>query len=551
MEYVATVLLLLVVVAATGVLNSFVKLPVPLVQIGVGAVLAWPLAGLHVSLDPEVFFLLFIPPLLFADGWRMPKREFWELRWPIATMALGLVLFTVAGVGEFIHWLIPGIPLPVAFALAAVLSPTDAVAVSALTGRMPMPRRLMHVLEGEALMNDASGLVAFKFALAAALTGVFSLRDAALSFVVIASGGLFTGWLLTWLLSRFRRRIINIAAEEPATEILLMLLLPFAAYIAAERFGFSGILAAVAAGMTLNFGDIMSSSTLMRVQSRGVWAMLESVFNGSIFLLLGMQLPDIVRAVARPDGHLASAWRLAALGGYVLAISLALIVLRFVWVWVAWRVMIGVDKLKGVQASLSRPSLRFCALTALSGVRGAVTLAGALSVPLTMAGGAPFAGRDLLIFLAAGVILLSLIGGSVALPLLLRGMRMPPGDPRRQEVREARASAAEAAIRAIEETHKKIVRPDDESDAALCADAAARVMERYRRRIDAEHGADDIRDQARRATEVEQQLRRAALQAERVELYRLRVMHRINDETLREILSDIDFAEISMGGVLK
>lgn len=172
MQSAYTVLILLMLVGVSRLIGRLIPLPLPLVQIGAGAVLAWPSLGLHVALDPELFLFLFLPPLLFSDGWRMPKRELWRLRGPILTLAVGLVLFTVVGAGYFIHWLLPGIPLPVAFALAAVLSPTDAVAVSAIArDRLPAP--LMHMLQGEALMNDASGLVTFKFALAAAITGVF------------------------------------------------------------------------------------------------------------------------------------------------------------------------------------------------------------------------------------------------------------------------------------------------------------------------------------------------------------------------------------------
>lgn len=549
MAVVFTVLILLFVVALTGVLVSFVRfLPVPLVQIAVGAMLAWPGAGLHIDLDPEIFFLLFIPPLLFADGWRMPKREFWHLRVPIITMALGLVLVTVVGVGWFIHWMIPSIPLAVAFALAAVLSPTDAVAVSALTGRMQMPSRLMHVLEGEAMMNDASGLVAFKFALIAATTGVFSLGNASLSFLVIAAGGLLAGWAVTWLFSLFHRHVLNSASEEPASVVLLLLLLPFAAYLVAEHFGFSGILAAVAAGMTVSFSDMLNVRSATRILGNGVWSMLEFVFNGAIFVLLGLQLPDIVRAALQPEPHLwATFWRGMTLLFYVGAISAVLIVLRFCWVWIAWRVMYFVGMRRG--EITMKPGIRFSGVTALSGVRGAVTLAGALSVPLYLPSGVPFPGRDLLIFLAAGVILLSLVGGSIGLPLLLRGVRWSAEDPRRHEMVEARLAASEAAVRAIEALQKSIAYPDDESDITVCAEAAARVMGRYRRTLDAAAAGEDARERAAREVDVERRLRRVALQAERAELSRLRVIHRINDETMRELLSEIDFAELALGPV--
>ena len=184
MHTVETVLLVLMLGALTGITARYLSaIPLPLIQIGLGTLLAWPQQGLHIAFDPELFLLLFIPPLLFADGWRIPKREFFSLYKPILKLAFGLVLFTVLGLGYLIHWLIPEMPLTVAFALAAVVSPTDAVAVSAITRNLGMPPKTMHVLEGESLLNDASGLVALKFAIAATLTGLFSWNEAAKEFL--------------------------------------------------------------------------------------------------------------------------------------------------------------------------------------------------------------------------------------------------------------------------------------------------------------------------------------------------------------------------------
>jgi CPA1 family monovalent cation:H+ antiporter len=218
------------------------------------------------------------------------------------TLAVGLVLFTVVGAGYFIHWLLPSIPLAVAFALAAVLSPTDAVAVSAISqNRLPTP--LMHMLQGEALMNDASGLVTFKFALVAAVTGVFSLANASVTFVLVAIGGLATGVALSWLVGRLRSWMVARGWDDPATHVVFMLLLPFAAYVLAERVGVSGILSAVAAGMMQSWLDLLPRQTNTRLLNRSVWSLLEFAFNGLIFLLLGLQLPDIIKAVVSHETH--------------------------------------------------------------------------------------------------------------------------------------------------------------------------------------------------------------------------------------------------------
>ena len=206
MDTVTSILILLLLTGCSDVIVRFLPLlPLPLVQIALGALLASFHPGFSLTFSPEVFLLLFIPPLLFVDAWRVPKRELYELRWPVLALVLGLVLFTILGVGYLVHWAIPGVPLSVGFVLAAVLSPTDAVAVSSLSsGRVKIPRRLMHLLEGEALLNDASGLVALKFAVAATLSGTFSLLTASGSFVVVACGGLTIGAALAWLFGKLR-----------------------------------------------------------------------------------------------------------------------------------------------------------------------------------------------------------------------------------------------------------------------------------------------------------------------------------------------------------
>ncbi|MGX1088273.1 Na+/H+ antiporter [Pseudomonas sp. AP3_22 TE3818] len=542
MQTAYTVLILLMLVGVSRLIGRVIPLPLPLVQIAAGALLAWPTLGLHVALDPELFLFLFLPPLLFSDGWRMPKREFWHLRGPILTLAVGLVLFTVVGAGYFIHWLLPGVPLPVAFALAAVLSPTDAVAVSAISrNRLPTP--LMHILQGEALMNDASGLVTFKFALAAAVTGVFSLANASLTFVLVAVGGLAVGVALSWLVGRLRAWMIARGWDDPATHVVFMLLLPFAAYVLAERMEVSGILSAVAAGMMQSWLDLLPRQTNTRLLNRSVWSLLEFAFNGLIFLLLGLQLPDIMKAVA---SHETSLWPTLLYRGLdVVAIFLVLLVLRFVWVQSIWRLSIFVRRWRG-KAEITRvPGARSCWLLTVGGVRGAVTLAGVMSVPMLM-GGSAFPERDLLIFIAAGVILLSLIAACIALPLLLRGIEASPDDKRRNEVRDAWRKTAEAAIHALEAEE---VNPQDAAQSALAAELKARIMSEYRHQLEVFNDSAEAQALAFQMDLLERRLRVKALRAQRLELYRLSRQHQIGDDVLREVLGELDLSEAKLGQV--
>ncbi|SDQ96179.1 sodium/proton antiporter, CPA1 family [Pseudomonas sp. UC 17F4] len=547
MQSAYTVLILLMLVSVSKLVGRVIPLPLPLVQIGAGALLAWPTLGLHVALDPELFLFLFLPPLLFSDGWRMPKRDLWKLRGPILTLAVGLVLFTVVGAGYFIHWILPSIPLPVAFALAAVLSPTDAVAVSAISqDRLPTP--LMHMLQGEALMNDASGLVTFKFALAAAITGVFSLAEASLTFVLVAVGGLAIGVALSWLVGRLRAWMIARGWDDPATHVVFMLLLPFAAYVLAERLGASGILSAVAAGMMQSWLDLLPRQTSTRLLNRSVWSLLEFAFNGLIFLLLGLQLPDIIKAVTSHEASLwpTLLWRCLD----VVAIFAVLLALRFIWVQSIWRLIGVIRRWRGKEDLVLMPNARSCWLLTVGGVRGAVTLAGVMSVPLLISAGKDFPERDLLIFIAAGVILLSLVSACIALPLLLRGVTKSPDDALRQEAQEAWRRTAEAAIHALEaEDLSEAGSPLDASQAALAAELKARLMAEYRHQLDTFNDSAEAQALAEQMDQLERRLRLRALRAQRLELYNLHRQHQIGDDVVRQVLGELDMSEANLGQV--
>jgi CPA1 family monovalent cation:H+ antiporter len=553
MHTVETVLLVLMLGALTGIAARYVRaIPLPLIQIALGAALSWPQKGLHISFDPELFLLLFIPPLLFADGWRIPKREFFALYRPILKLALGLVLFTVIGLGYLIHWMIPEMPLTVAFALAAVISPTDAVAVSAITRNLGMPAQTMRVLEGESLLNDASGLVALKFAVAATLTGVFSWTAVTRDFLWIALGGIGAGALIGWGFAVARDTVTRRLGDVAATQmVLLLVLLPFAAYIVGERIGVSGILAAVAAGVMTNFADLSRSEFVAeRMQTQGTWAMVESAFNGAVFLLLGLQLPSIIGVTLKEAGHL---WWVLA--GYAVAISSALLVLR--WIWLTLGVQGSLWRAHRDGKMAERPSHLLTLASTLAGIRGAVTLAGALSVPMLLNSGAPFPGRNLLVFLATGTILFTLAVGSIGLPLVLR--RMPPsGEPASaREERHARLAACQAAIAGMVLSKEQAAAADPKW-VAQYQESAGRLTQEYRKRIDLLEDAPApatpealaettaVVRQRRRRYVVELELRLRSLHVEREALYAERHAHRINDESLRSLVAELDLQEVPL-----
>lgn len=537
------VLSLLLCVAVSAVLGRIARLPLPLTQIALGAVISVPSFGLHVDLEPKLFLLLFVPPLLFADGWRMPKREFFRFREHILGLAFGLVLFTVLAVGWLLHWMIPALPPAAAFALAAVLSPTDAVAVTALAGRAGIPKQLMYVLNGEALMNDASGLTTFKFAILAATTGFFSLAHASVSFLTVAVGGLAVGMLLGWALGMFQKWLSGWTQVEVQGSIAMILLLPFAAYLSAEHFGVSGILAAVAAGMTLNLKSAaVDPGAQARIASTHIWEMIEYVLNGVIFVLMGLQLPEIIGKAldeAWIDDGLFGPVRLL---GYALATAAALVVVRLVWVWVVIRVTRLYGSWRGDEQR-PMPRRRLLLAAALAGVRGAITLAGVLSVPLLLDDGSPFPGRNLMIFLAATVILMSLVAAAVGLPLLLRGMAVDE-DPETEEEKLARLRACEAAIAAVSRAAQAAPQQSLGSDeVSPVMEAADRLIDSYQTRIKGMREEQNTAQSIAARDAADTRLRLLGVAAERSELMRLHRIDQINDTVLNALLYELDMRE--------
>ena len=545
MEIVTVVLALLFAVLVGDWITRYVPVPQPLVQIALGVALAiGPVPS--VELDPHIFFLVFLPPLLFLDGWRIPKRDLKRDGATVLALALGLVIFTVVGVGFFIHRLIPSMPLAVAFALAAVLSPTDPIAVGAVTARAPIPKRLMHILEGESLLNDASGLVCLQFAIAAALTGHFSLGGATLSFLWLGLGGAAVGVGLTHAITFVEGRMLGRGDRDPGAQALFSLLIPYAVYLVAEAIHVSGILAAAAAGIAMNYVENSGRALApIRIRRTAVWDTVQLAGNGAIFVLLGEQLPGIFgKAVAVVNaGDRQAAW---ALPLYVLVITAALVALRFAWVYVTLRLVLLRARFKG-DARPEGLTWHLVATTAVAGVKGAITLAGVLTLPFAMADGTPFPARDLAVFLAMGVILLSLLLATGLLPGLLKSLRLPPEPPRDAEEDRARQVAGAEAMDAIEALKDRLVaratKKHEDVDDSLYAEAADRAMERYSRRAAFAESDEAARARSREMVRIERRLRLAGLRAERDALYRLRRQARLEDGMLRRLVREVDLLE--------
>lgn len=542
MHLIETVLLLLLAVVVSGSIARITRIALPLVQIGLGAAIVL-ITGKTVDLEPDIFFLLFLPPLLFLDGWRIPKEDLFRDRAVILELALGLVLFTVVGLGFLIWWMIPEMPLPVAFALAAILSPTDPIAVQAIAARAPIPKRLMHILEGESLLNDATGLTCMRIAVAAATTGAFSIGNAVGTFTWLALVGVAVGVLVTMAISYAKSFVSRRWGEDVGAQILVSLLIPFAAYLVAEELHASGILAAVAAGVTMSFterGGIAGQSMAMtRIRRSVVWDTVQFVANGIIFVILGEQMPsilsraaEVVAGTSRPE-----VWWLAV---YVFGIVATLAALRFVWVWTSLKLTLFRRRHRGPPAKVG---LRLTMVMSLAGVRGAITLAGILTLPFALGDGSPMPSRNLAIFLAAGVIVVSLVVATFALPRLLKNVELPPEPSHEQEEDRGRVAAASAALRAIEDASHAMAEGRPNPD--LYSDIAGRIMETYRQRIET-HTRTDEEDAAltRKMDDIERRLWLAGLAAEREELRRLMRARQLDEVTAKKLFRDVDLQEL-------
>lgn len=528
-----TILVLLAAVALTASLARRLPVPLPLVLIAVGAAMSF-LPGLErVEIEPHEFFLLFIPPLLFADGWLMPKRELFAVLRPVLLLAFGLVLLTVVGIGYLIHLLIPAIPLPVAFALGAIVSPTDATATNAMVSRVRLPPRVEHILNGESLINDASGLVTFRFAVAAIATGVFSWWDAAETLVMVSIGGTMIGISIAGAVHLVQLRLRDYGAQDPSARTVLSVLTPFAAYLAAESMEFSGILSVVAAGLYAGWHDFRTADAATRQHAWEVWGMLLFAFNGLAFLLLGLTLSHALAALETTH------WPVYL--GYALALWAALTALRIAWVFPTAYVTQLVPRPSSHRRRPRDPRQIF--LVGWAGLRGSVTMAAALSIPATLPSGEAFPARDLVIFLAATTIVLTLVINGLTLPALVRALGVhhdhTDHDRRIAEVAIVRAGAA-----ALEREIASLKRPEDV--------AQARELVRQYKRREERLEANAARASTFEDTQaVEKRLTLLAIEAERRELYALRDAGTINDDTLRDLEAQLDGVELASIGIAR
>lgn len=538
MTTIPVVLVLLVAL----VISSFVArglpsaVPRPLAQIALGALIGLSPA-LQVDLDPKLFFLLFVPPLLFFDGWRIPSEDLVQDRVVNLQLALGLVALTVVGIGWFVHWLIPGVPLPVAFAFAAVVSPTDAISVTSTVGNLPVARRMLRILTSESLLNDATGLVCLHFAAAAALTGYFSVSQALFNFIWIATGGIAVGFATALLIARGANWLALRVGEEPGVQIVISVLIPFLAYALAEALHCSGVLAAVSAGLTMSYVETSgSASATTRVQRTSVWETIHFAANGVVFILLGEQLPKLIAATDRAlysVGERHVTWLVL----YVVAIYVALMIIRCIWLAIVLpRDLLWTSDVK----STRQFNWRELAVMTLASPRGAITLAGAMTLPVWLSAGVPFPARDMVILLAMGIILISLIATGGAVPTLLKKMNtVEPSNDREEDV--ARVFSAKAALDAVSRIEQELKSDNEYNDNH--AQAVSRLHKLYSTVIESKSRDGRAAEQSRATESVGRELRVSAIKAEREAIFALLREQKIDSGLADKLIRELDLLQ--------
>lgn len=431
MEILITISVFITLVIIGSFLNKYIpRIPAALFQIILGFLVSYLAIPLHFEFESEAFMALIIAPLLFTDAYKASRSELWLYKKPIVYMAVGLVITTVVVVGYFINYIIPSISLGAAFALAAILSPTDAVAVKSITKGMKLPKGLMSILEGESLLNDAAGIVSFKIALASIITGTFSLSRSSREFFITAIGGIFLGILIGLIIVSIKlvnRKYLN---TEPSILVIIQVILPVATYFIAEEFHLSGIIAVVFAGILLNFerylrqGDSLDNQAVVSISYNQ--DTISYVLNGFVFVLLGYLLPGIFKnMITYPDLDVQTAMF------YVILIAIALIITRFTFVYIFYvsfqqhtfktsRNIVEFFKTKQLDVG-NYSRFEYALITSLCGIHGTVTLATALMIPLTIGTtGELFPLRNAILFIGSGVVLLSMIIGTIFLPLIIK-----------------------------------------------------------------------------------------------------------------------------------
>lgn len=514
------IFLILALIAVLAVVAKWTRQPYPIVFLLGGIGLAFVPGMPVIKLAPDLVFLVFLPPLIFGDAYVTDFRQFKRFIQPIVLLATGLVVLTSVSVAFVAHWVI-GLPLDVGFVLGAILSPTDTVATDAVAEETGMPPQLLTVLSGESLINDATGLVLYKFAVAAVMIGTFSLGSAVGQFAYVAVVGIAVGLGGAMLGRRVTRFLFNHNLTDDVISVTITLITPFLVYLAADRLGGSGVLAAAAAGMYFSHSGGAMYTPEARLVARSVWNTMFFLFNGALFIMLGLQLRSIFAELA--------IFPATMLAQYAGAVAGTVIVVRLAWAAVAALTRRLDQRTAEREGGVLPWSWAF--VLGWSGMRGIVSLAAALSIPDEVNGGAPFPARDLILFITFAVILVTLLGQGLTLPWFIRRLHVVEDESSEQPRAIAQVRVAEAALARLKELEGTF-------GTAAQWEVAGRLRFRIEETI--EHFSTQTDDSLHN---LERELIRQTIDAERAALNDMRHAGEIADEVFRRMQYDIDLAE--------
>jgi len=520
-------LLLLLFVVVFGALAKRLSTPYPIVMVVGGLLLSFVPGIPRIVLNPDLIFLVILPPLLYSAAWVTSWREFSYNFVSIFSLAFGLVTFTVIGVMEAVQWLLPGFDWRVGLVLGAIVAPTDAIAASSIARRVGLPKRIVDLLEGESLINDASALLALEFGIALLVEGTLpTFTGGLMRLFYLTAVGIAIGLVI----GEFVHRIEHLVDDAPI-EITLSIVTPYIAYLAANSIRASGVLAVVACGLYVSRKSSRFFSPGVRLQAWAVWESLTFILNGLVFVLIGLQLPYVMSTI---HDH-----NLRTLLAYGLGFSLFLVLLRLIWTFPG-AYAASLIRRRALHQKEPIPQLRQVFVVGWTGMRGVISLAAAIALPQTLAGGVPFVQRNMIIFLAFTVILVTLVLQGLTLPPLIRSLGLAGAAKPDREEREARRAIAQAALQHLEQVR--------DTHGAQFAEVYDDLAQHYQRRMATLAEGVELRELEestgahRRFIEVSRDL----LRVERELALRLRNERRISDELLRQLEYELDLGEAQL-----
>ncbi len=535
MPTIEIIIFLLVVLVVFSAIVERLKIPQSIMLVVAGLVIGFTPQLPDVVLQPDTVFLIFLPPLLFAASYKLSWHDMKAEKAAVISLSTGLVFFSTIAIAAVAHFFIPGFTWQLGFILGAVISPPDAMAATSITKGLNLNKRVVTILEGESLLNDASALVAYRYAIASMVTGGFLFWKASFQFVYVALGGLAIGLAIGWLLLWAQRRI----KANVTLEVVLTLLTPYVAYLLAEHFHLSGVLAVVAAGLFVSFQSPEAFSYQTRLHTTSFWNTIEFLLNGFVFILIGMQLPVIIANIEKRS--------LIEALGYGALITLVAVVVRILWVFPGAYIPVWLSK-KGLRDT-RKIDWRYVTVISWTGMRGVVSLAAALAIPLTLGSGAEFPQRNMILFITFCVIFFTLVVQGLSLPYLIRMLKISPDDKRqKEEEKNVRKVVAQQAVSFInehldrEENDEKVIR---------------RLRNKYEARIKLAGGV-NLNEAGRAPMETVTNLymqyakaQKALLDFERALLVQMHKEDTASSEVLKKLQNELDIEETRLTAQLQ